>query len=145
MLQALFTERFNLVAHRETRELPIYVLTVDKGGPKLAPTADPANNSTSTGRGSLKGKAMKTAAFAKELSNSLGQSVVDRTGLTGEYDITLQWDPEPVSGTAPETAKLSEHPDLFTGIRQQLGLKLEARKGPVEVLVVDQAERPSAN
>jgi hypothetical protein len=84
MLQALIIERFSMVIHRETRELPIFALVVARGGPKIAPTATPGENSWSSGRGQLAGKGMTIESLVKALSGSLGRTVLDQTGLTGD-------------------------------------------------------------
>jgi uncharacterized protein (TIGR03435 family) len=157
MLQSLLDERFNLKFHRETRELPIYslVLAKNKGsglteaangdcgssvGPEVpAPNGSPVSTiacgTVNPGPGRINGHRGRISQLADRLSTLLGRTVVDKTGLTGWYDIALSWTPDPdlLGGS------------LFTTIQEQLGLKLESGKGPVEVIVVDSAEKPSGN
>ena len=108
------------------------------------------------GGGSLTGQAVSIQSLAHLLSQQLGRTVLDRTGLTGNYDFSLQWTPdegqpsafkEPVGGQGPGNAPPPDASGLsiFTAIQEQLGLKLESQKGPVEILVIDHAEKPSAN
>jgi uncharacterized protein (TIGR03435 family) len=152
MVRSLLVERFGLVTHRETREQPIYELVVAKGGPKLAAAADPDDNSLMMGRGKIEGKHQKTEGLARLLANPLGRTVVDQTELTGYYDFTMQWAPDAGESVgpkglpeAPREPQASDGPSLFTAIQEQLGLKLEGHKGPVEMLVIDKAEKPSEN
>lgn len=143
MLQNLLADRFRLKLHRESKELPIYALVATKNGPKLAVSAPGNKGSIGMGQGHLAGKAVPIAALADRLSGpafQLGRPVVDRTGIGGLYDFTLDW--------APETAQGGNDPapSLFTALQEQLGLRLEAQKGSVEVIVIDSMERkPSAN
>lgn len=159
MVQALLADRFQLKLHRETKELPTYALVVAKGGPKfhaseVAPEGSnkPKGTRISIGRGqfTLEGAAM--AALANQLGQVLGRSVTDKTELTGNYDFKLEWTPDAGQQGAmrapggdgapvPETTG----PSIFTALQDQLGLKLEATKGPVEILVIDRAEKASEN
>lgn len=144
MLQSLLEDRFQLKIHRETKEVPVYALVIGKNGPKLKETsADaPGNNFV---RGSITGLHMEATRgtmeqLARQLSGTAGRPVIDRTGLTGYYAYTLDWipanrDPEPDSDT----------PSMVTAIQEQLGLKLERAKGPIEMLIIDRAEKPSGN
>jgi uncharacterized protein (TIGR03435 family) len=172
MLQALLEDRFKLMLHRETKELPVYSLVVAKNGPKLqeakpgepdgdgrtGPDGRPAvgGHFMRMGRGQLNGHSLGMKEIVRLLSQQLGRTVVDRTGLTGNYDFSLQWTPdegqpsafkEPVGGQGPGSTPPpdSSEPSIFTAIQEQLGLKLESQKGPVEILVIDHAEKPSAN
>jgi len=142
MLQALLADRFELAAHAEKREMPIFAMVIAKGGPKLITTN--VNGALSGGRGriSITGGDDALAVLAFELSWRLGRPVVDQTGLKGRYELTLNWTEDDVPSTA---AISSGGPSLFTAIQEQLGLKLEATKGPVPVLVIDHAEKPSEN
>jgi len=105
-----------------------------------------------TGKGQLTGQGVPIAILTQVLSEQLGRTVLDKTGLMGEYDFTLRWMPD-VSQTPPvgqqETDSTPSHessgPSMFTAIQDQLGLRLESKKGPVEVLVIDHVERPSEN
>jgi uncharacterized protein (TIGR03435 family) len=141
MLQSLLADRFKVKVHRETRTLPVYALTIAGNGPKMprATVGDPTNGATSWGRRNVTAKGSPIEALARMLSDMLMRPVLDRTGLKDIYDIKLDF------------AELDGHTDdasaasLFTAIQEQLGLKLEATKGPVEVLVIDSAEKPDAN
>jgi uncharacterized protein (TIGR03435 family) len=149
MFQQLLADKFKLVVHTETRQLPAYALVLAKGGSKLQPAKDPTSESSSSGTGNLKAKGISTAELAnmmtRELSGELGRLVIDRTNLTGKYDLTLKWTPAmgppPMLNGQPDTSA----PDIFTAIQEQLGLKLESTKAPVPVLVIDHAELPQEN
>ena len=153
MMQALLAERFKLVIHRETRQLPIYALVVANGGAKIRLTGAPAvmgqTPFSMPNRGRLIGTQVSAEMLAKVLSDQLSRSVQDQTGLKGVFDFKLEWEPDGLSTPAndlPAPAGLSAGASLFTAIQEQLGLKLEGRKGPVEVLVVDHIERtPTEN
>lgn len=146
MLQSLLAERFRLALHRETRQLPAYALVVAKGGPKLHPGAAPASG-TNGGPGFLEAKGTSIRKLADLLARMTGQPVTDETGLTGSYDFKLEWTPDETikfTPDAPQAAALANGASLFSALQEQLGLKLEGRKGPVEVLVVDRIERTPA-
>jgi len=156
MLQALLENRFSLKVHRETKELPVYELTVAKSGLKLQPTKegscitrDPNQQLArgqkqsdfcgflGMGRGSLDATKGSMPDLAMAFSFILSRTVVDQTGLTEAFDVHLKF--------APDQSADSANPSIFTAVQEQLGLKLESGKGPVEVLVIDQVERPSEN
>jgi len=144
MLQSLLAERFKLALHPETRQLPIYKLVVGRNGPKLHKVdADaPLGIKTfDTNKGQLitRGTSMPQLAGMLAMTGELENLVVDGTGLDGYYEFTLEWAPSSVP------AEVSPGPSLFTALQEQLGLKLEATKGPVETLVIDHVERPSEN
>jgi uncharacterized protein (TIGR03435 family) len=150
MLQSLLAERFKLTFHRETRQEAIYELVIDKGGSKLRKAADTFSSGTKGGKGEIQGIAATMADLTHVLAQSLGRSVVDKTGLTSKYDFTLKWTPDPgVAGTTDqansEPAPDPDQPSIFTAIQQDLGLKLQAAKGPVEILVIDHAAKPDEN
>jgi uncharacterized protein (TIGR03435 family) len=150
MFQTLLTERFKLRFHRETRELPAFVLSVDKGSKlKLNSTPEPFEIPIKgSGRGGVVGQRVPMTYFAWFLSQQVGRPVVDRTGLDQHYDFTLQWTPEPppsASAEAREPLPSADGPTIFTALREQLGLKLQSEKAPVEVFVIDSAERPLEN
>ncbi len=137
MLQNLLADRFKLKMHRESKELPIYALVAAKNGPKLTESAPGTQGSIGMSNGHLSGKGRASlVALADRLSGpvfQLGRPVMDRTGISELYDFSLDW--------APDT-----EPSLFTALQEQLGLRLEAQKGAVEVIVVDSMERkPSPN
>ncbi len=139
-LRSLLADRFQLTLHTETREQPVYALVVSKGGPKFQESPEPGGLIRKMGRGTLKGQAVKLEMLALNLSNELGRRVIDKTGLSGKYDFELHWEPR----QAPEP-ELPEGPSIFAALQEQLGLRLEPSKGPVEVLVIDRAQRPSKN
>jgi len=142
MLRALLAERFKLAAHEETRELPIFALVVAKGGSKLTQSA--ANGTTvSGGRGRIriKGGNDSLAILAYELSWRLGRPVINQTGISGRYNLTLNWSDD----DAAPAADAASGPSLYTAIQEQLGLKLVSTKGPVKTLVIDHAEKPTEN
>jgi uncharacterized protein (TIGR03435 family) len=144
MVQALLADRCKLAAHQETRELPVYALVVAKGGPKFKPSE--TNGTTiNTGRSRLHiaGTDDTIAILARELAQVLGRVVLNDTGISGRYDLTLQWTPDDALTNGASDANLP--PGIFTAIQEQLGLKLESTKGPVPVLVLDHVETPSAN
>jgi uncharacterized protein (TIGR03435 family) len=142
MLQALLVERFHLTFHRETRTLAIYALIVAKGGSKLR--ASEVGQTTGTGGSStIRYKGETVTQLTAQLSALLQRQVVDKTGLTGRYDMELTF--APVNPRSIEAAADETRPSIFTAIQEQLGLKLEPTKEPVEVLVVDGAERPTQN
>jgi len=143
MLQSLLAERFRLSFHHESQSLAGYSLTVTKGGLKATPS-EAEGSSTSGGRGRIDAKGATMARLAMRLSNLLGAPVVDMTEETRRFDFSLQWVPEQmVAGSGATDAPTG--PSLFTALQEQLGLKLESRKVPVEALVIDHAEPASEN
>jgi uncharacterized protein (TIGR03435 family) len=141
MMQNLLADRFHLKFHHEMRDLSVYALVAAKNGPKLKlKTEDesPAmNTSGGSGKQQLVATAMSMSLLAGYVGNRLGHIVVDKTGLPGSYDFTLEW--------APDQAADSPLPSLVTALREQLGLRLETQKSPVEVLVIDSIDKPSEN
>lgn len=138
MFQHFLAERFHLKVHRESRNLTIYELRVDKNGSKLAASAPETPGAIGMTAGRLTGRGVPVTALADRLSSAafqLGRPVVDHTGLTGRYDFTLEWKP------GAEGDGDGAGPTVFTALQEQLGLKLESQKGTVEVLVVDSALR----
>lgn len=168
-LQTLLRDRFNLTIRRETKELPVYELTVAKRGPKLqtpnclqrepgdftvAPGKDCGLIGGSMASGRLQASSTTMANLARFLSSMLSCTVVDKTGITGEFDLRLTFTPDRPTVPPPDAAGLHPAdgagaanlgPDFFTALQEQLGLKLESAKGPVEILVIDRVERPSEN
>ena len=169
MLQTLLADRFKLTVHRETKELPIYSLVVAKGGSKLHEAkpgdtypngikgfdgrpAPPGAHLMRMGRGELTAQGIGMEQVAHLLTQQTGRTVVDNTGLKGNYDFALHWTPDQSTptlngpGGGPDSSTSSESgPSIFTAIQEQLGLKLESQKGPVEILVIDHVEKPSEN
>ena len=149
MLRSLLADRFKLAVHNETRELPVYELVVAKNGPKFQP-ANPGEkfNESTNFSGMLTMLTLQTAQISVltgELSSRLSCPVLDKTGLTAKYDIKLEWarDTGPSVGNA--TADNASGPSIFTAVQEQLGLKLQPGKAPVDVIVIDHVERPTAN
>jgi len=136
-LQSLLEERFHLVCHREMRELPVYELVVAKGGLRMKEVPADPNFKLRMPKGRILANGGTTGMLASVLSNQLNRPVTDKTGLTARYAIDLQF--------APEDVPADPHPSLFTALQEQLGLKLEGRKSPSEVLVIDHVEKPSEN
>jgi uncharacterized protein (TIGR03435 family) len=167
MLQPLLVERFGLKFHHETRQLPVYSLVVAKGGVKLKES--PPGETSGTQRMNkiintspegihVEGNGSKMESLAHLLSSQVGRTVLDKTGLTGIYDYKLNWTPENMplpmaggpGGPAPGGDGASAPSDssgasLFTALQEQLGLKLESAKGPVDVIVIDHIDKPSGN
>jgi uncharacterized protein (TIGR03435 family) len=140
MLQTLLAERFKLAVHRETRMLPVYELVVGKNGPKLTPAKSGGRSSTNSSNGNVTATSVSMAELAHQLSRTraIGRPVIDKTGIEGEFDFTYEY--------APDDNDSAGRPSIFTAIQLKLGLKLEATKGPVEVVVIDHAEKiPTAN
>src|SRR5687768_10180243 len=146
MVQTLLRDRFKLTFHREQRRAPVFALTVAKNGHKLTP-ADPSKCRNPTGtcgfNGSptqIDGTSVSMAQLAARLSRSIGVMVVDKTGLDSLFDITLQWTVEDQFRGRGASAS----PTIFTAIQEQLGLRLDSTTGAVDVLVVDNVEKPPA-
>jgi uncharacterized protein (TIGR03435 family) len=137
MLRGLLAERFKLAVHTETRQLPVYSMAIAKSGPKMEKATD-ANRAGSWGSAMVLGT-MEMPELASHLASILGRQVTDQTGLAGAYTFSLKWTPDdkPVTDNSP--------PSLVTAIQEQLGLRLDSTKGPVEILVVDHAEKPTEN
>ena len=139
MLQAMLADRFALKAHHETKDLPIYVLTVAKGGLRMKQTAsDTAGGNASYASGKVTAHEISIESLAANLSFTLGRKIVNKTGLEGGYDFTLDYAPDGADASDPR-------PSIFTALEEQLGLKLVPTKGPVDVIIVDHIEHPSAN
>lgn len=162
MLRNLLADRFKLTFHREPKDFSIYALEIAKGGVRLgakdgsglkesaAPAGDPPQliSTVYPQKIVLPARNATMADFVSLLQRAvLDRPVVDRTGLTGRYDFDLEWAPDETQfgGAVPVAPADAESPPFFTAIEQQLGLRLEAMRGPIEALVVDSAERPSAN
>jgi uncharacterized protein (TIGR03435 family) len=144
MVQALLADRFQLKAHQETRQLPVYLLVVTKDGPKFKPSK--INGTTiDTGRARMHiaGSDDTIGILARELAQVLGRVVLNQTGLSDRYDLSLRWTPDDAAALASPSPDAP--PGIFTAVQEQLGLKLESAKGPVPVLVIDSVERPSPN
>jgi len=141
MLQSMLADRFKLEFHRETKTLQEYALVVAKGGPKLQAAAeqDKMRGATSQGPRLIKARSATLSDLARMLIGVVSAPVLDRTGIAGQYTIDLQF--ATLLGGTPADDNL---PDIFTAV-QQLGLKLEPIRGPVEMVVIDNADMPSEN
>lgn len=160
MMRGLLAERFALSAHRDQRDLPVFNLVFArddrKPGPALHELTAPCTPSTNpwetvpcatrTGQGSIVGHGIAMGALATYLSPVVGRVVVDRTGNAGRFDVALQFSTL-VDGGVPDarTASSSDAPSVFVAVQEQLGLKLVAGRGPVDVVVIDRIERPTEN
>ena len=160
MLQALLADRFKLVTHREVKEQPVYALVIAKSGLKLTESKpddthpDGAKegqdnkrpNAIHMSRGHLAAQAISMPDLEVLLTQITGRTVLDKTGLKGNYDVTLNWAPDDGQPTLLNGVSQEEtRPSIFTALQEQLGLKLDSQKAPVEVLVIDHVERPSEN
>jgi len=151
MMQSLLADRFQLKAHFETREMPVYELVVAKGGSKLKEAADPARGAAAVGRSAIRGTAIPMRALVGLLPavpDIGGREVIDKTGLTGVYDFSLKWTPLQAAGAGENGAAPAsggEEASFFTAIEEQLGLKLVPDKEQGQVLVIDRIEQPSEN
>lgn len=154
MLRGLLTDRFGLAFHREPKVFSIYELQVAPGGPKLKPTSaapDAPINVTNTVYPSKVVLPARNATIQDVVAMMqramLDRPVVDKTGLTGRYDFDLEWAPDETQfgGALIPAPTDAPSPPLFTALQQQLGLKLVATKGPVDALIIDHADQPSAN
>ena len=135
LFQSLLADRFKLKFHREAKEMPDFLLTVAKGGPKMklaSSEAEPAMSAGGSDHAEQTFAAWTMDQFARQLTFHLHEPVVDGTGLAGRYDFKLAWSDDN-----------SAYPSFFTALQEQLGLKLERHKGPVQIFVVDNASKPS--
>jgi uncharacterized protein (TIGR03435 family) len=179
LMQNLLSTRFMLTVHRETRDLPIFNLTVAKGGPKIDPVPFPERPATGSaqptlpspptgttnsprpamnaggffvGIGQMRSAAVPLTALTNTLSQMFGRPVIDKTGLSGLFDINLSWSPDPSERIAPPGINVArpptvdpDGPTIFTALQEQLGLRLESATGAVEIIVIDSAQKPSEN
>jgi uncharacterized protein (TIGR03435 family) len=178
MVRSLLADRFHLVTHPETREMPIYALVLARSDGKLGANLKPAKTDCAAARGrraggpppappqpgqpidcgfmigfgSMSVGGMPIVELARTLSQQLGRVVLDKTGLTGAYDFTMTYAPEGRGGPpglgpppgAPEPPPVDPNaPTLTTALQEQLGLKLDSQRGPVEMLVIDRVEPPT--
>jgi len=152
MLRAVLEDRFHLKVHWETKDMPVYELVVAKGGPKFKDTSPESaegkaltsqrlgKESMSINNREMAAYGVRMGALSGYLSQELHRTVVDKTGLTGNYDFTLKWAPED-----PAAESSGDKPTMVTALQEQLGLKLQPARGPVETLVVDHVEMPTEN
>ncbi len=157
MMQSLFEDRFQLKIHREVRELPVFLLTVAKDGSKLQRTIEgraalnglkpgtSRTNATSAG-GEISGSGIAIPKLIEMLVTPLGRPVIDKTNVTGQFDFTLKW--SSASNQLRDGLNPVAEPNgasIFTAIQEQLGLRLESSKEPVDVLVIDSMQKPTEN
>jgi len=164
MLRALLADRFKLVVHTETREVPVYALVPAKTGLKITAVTDvdcPKYESDNlpcgafyVGPTGLGGRNVSMSFFTEALSNIVGRPVIDKTGFTGKFNVDLEYSPEGVAAFGPagftsqglSTGGSSDNkPSIFTALQDKLGIKLESQKAPGEILVIDHAEMPTEN
>jgi uncharacterized protein (TIGR03435 family) len=165
MLRALLAERFKLVVHHETKEQPVYALVLARPDGKLGAQIKPStldcsvqpppgqsngcgmNSSTNNTTGLMTGRGRSIQDLGDALSNFVTERmVIDRTGLAGAFDFELRWTPDNLRGAPnPAGAAPSDAPSIFAALQEQLGLKLEAQRAPVEFVVIDKVERPEPN
>jgi uncharacterized protein (TIGR03435 family) len=156
MIQALLADRFHLKVHFEKKKLvPAYALVVARSGPKFEDSTGDTGFEIRLGRGHISLKKARLTALAAQLTRQLGRQVIDKTNLTGEYDLALDWTPEAGEsgaipgqpGPPPDIQSDADglKPSIFTALQGQLGLRLQATKAPLDVLIIDRVEKPSEN
>lgn len=147
MIQSMLADRFRLAIHKETREMQVYALVAPKNGPKLRPTDKTEGRSgVLWNAGRITGTRATVPQLVDMLSRVFGRPVLDKTGLEGQYDFTLEYEfPLRASVEDPGARAQPTAPSIFTALQEQLGLKLESQKGTGDVYVIDHVERPSAN
>jgi uncharacterized protein (TIGR03435 family) len=164
MLRSLLEDRFKLRVHRETRALPIYVMTTAKGGLKVPPARDgscvafdprnpprlspgqprpPSCGNNHITQNTWNATSIEMTDAAAALVGVLGRNVVDKTGVSGKFDIHLEWTPDQAPARADSVGPEASAVSLFTVLEEQLGLKVESSRGLVDVLVIDHVERPT--
>jgi uncharacterized protein (TIGR03435 family) len=160
MMQAVFADRLKLKAHLGSKEVPMYQLVIAKGGPRLheakpgdtyangikLPDGTPIGGTGAfMGRGSYTGQQVTIGSLLNSIKGATGRPVLDKTGLTGKYDISLHWTPDP-GPSSPDSAPPDDAgPTIFGALEDQLGLKLEPTKGTIPTLTIDHIEPPSEN
>jgi uncharacterized protein (TIGR03435 family) len=144
MVQAMLAARFKLKVHRDTKEMSVYFLVIGRNGSRLRQTGESADQGPhiQDGNGQLIATKVDMPLFSRALAGELGVTVIDRTSLSGAYDLKLEWNPDEDVSAAVSN---STSPSIFTAVQEQLGLRLESGRAPVDVVVVDYAEKASAN
>jgi uncharacterized protein (TIGR03435 family) len=147
MVQTLLADRFKLVVHRETQEMAVYTLVLGKNGSKMQEAKDGRKNYINwTGPGHVTFTECGMRGLINVLSGTLGNPVLDKTELKGYYDFSLAFtNPRFLRSQSGGQLPTDSDPDLFTAVQEQLGLKLEMQKNPVDILVIDHIEMPSPN
>lgn len=165
MLQRLLEERFALQVHREKRELPVYEAVIARADGQLGPAmraatldCSPSNTAnrvlcgTRIATGLVQGKSVNWRVVLDQLPSEVGRPVIDRTGLTGMFEVTLEWTPDPAAMPSPDAAARAAAAaaaagdravTIFTALQEQLGIRLQPARAPLDVLVVDRVERPT--
>jgi len=138
MLQQLLKQRFHLVVHHQTKPVPGYALLISKGGPKLQPGTETQAVAYILPNG-LRSPSLSIQSLAGMLARPLGRPVVDKTGITGNYDIDLRY--AQIRLAEPDSSTETSLPSIFTALQEQLGLKLESQKVPLDMVVIDHIER----
>jgi len=147
-LRDLLETRFQLVLREEEKELSIYALTADKGGPKMKIAAEPRGNmntNSSNGAASIKGEGVTMPRLCTILSSMLGRPVIDETGISGAFDIELKYSTDEAVAGKEKALEDITGPTIFTALRETLGLRLTGRKGPVKTWVIERVEKPGEN
>ena len=146
--KSIVSERFQLRARTETREMAVYLLVVADGGHRLKATTE-ASPFMRVARGVLEGKSVTMDLLARTLSNTLDRAVINQTGVQGAYEVRLTWTPDPgldgAPGGNPTDHDVSILGSIFTEIQNQLGLRLKADRGPGEVVEIEQVQLPGEN
>lgn len=149
MLRSLLADRFKLTVSQATKMLPVYNLVVTKSGPLFKESAPDGATTGNAFAGQVQMKAVPMSMLATILSMNLQSPVTDKTGLTGKYDIALHWVPQRPDFVAatdgPQTEATDPQATILDAVQQQLGLRLESVKGPVETVTVEHVEKPSDN
>ena len=149
MIRTLLSDRFHMVSHRETKELPVYALVVGKGGPKMKQSKEEAvpPEFRVFMRKQITAKRAPLEFLTEALAFVMGRPVLDQTGLKGGFDYALEWTPDQSQGKGDDEPLPPdpEHPSIFVALQEQLGLKLESRKGPVDILIIDRIEKATEN
>ena len=145
MLQTLLADRFQLQLRYDTKELQVYALVVAKNGPKIHALKEGEGGNCGSGfsRAGYFGCKVSMADLAEHLRHQVGSPILDKTGLEGLFDLKLNYDQEALAGRTP--AADSDQPSLFSAMQDQLGLRLDAQKAPLPMLVVESIQRPTEN
>lgn len=152
-LQSLLIERYHLKFHREMREQQVFALVVARGGPKMKASAavdGPGSQGFRISRGSMTGQKVSMESLAQALARPLGRTVVNKTGLSGLFEVNLEWTPDAgqsfgAAPDAPPQANDAPGPSIFSALQERLGVRVESEKAQVEQLVIDFVDKPSEN
>lgn len=136
MVQNLLAERMNLKVHEDMKEAPVFALVAAKTGATLHESAERGEAVAHNGYGYMSGRHLSMENLTSMLATQVERPVIDRTGIMGQFDVRLEWVPEDSDASGPS---------IFTAVEEQLGLKLESQRAPVEIVAIDQVERPTAN